>query len=415
MVFIRINWTLWTLVLDTVGIYNICKIHILNYLKINTMKKLVTLLAFSFIPLVSFGQIMIEPKNKENSEIDITKFEENVISVRLGGRLGAKFYINYGPRKKNLIGRTVSAPFKVRKKTKIYDGKILIKIQDSDDLISYFIKYGYKYEGTNTKSYTNQSNRQVNTSSNLTFINEPANYIVLIIGQSNTHHGRGFDSELDKPIKNIKQLGRFGNDNMQIIPAIEPLHHHTPDRDKIGFSLTFSKMLKDYLNTEKNIILVPCGFGGTGFRANNWNKDDVLYSDAVYRVKYILENYPDSELLAVLWHQGESDLGSLSYEKDLDNFIVDLRNDLNAFDVPFILGGMVPFWVDELKERQQLQEIISNTLFRHNLIGYANPEFPFRIQKEDNLFDKAHFDAKGQRELGKRYFNEYLRLKNSKN
>ena len=39
MVFIRINWTLFTPLLGTVGIYNICKIHILNYLKTNTMKK----------------------------------------------------------------------------------------------------------------------------------------------------------------------------------------------------------------------------------------------------------------------------------------------------------------------------------------------------------------------------------------
>ena len=240
--------------------------------------------------------------------------------------------------------------------------------------------------------------------------NEPTNYIVLIIGQSNTHWGIGFDSELDKPIETIKQLGRKGNDNMQIIPAIEPLHHHTASENQIGFGLTFSKLLKDYLNTEKNIILVPCGFGGTSFRENYWNKGDDLYSDAVYRVKYILENYPDSELTSILWHQGESDLGSLSYEKDLDKFIVNLRNDLNAFDVPFILGGMVPFWVDEFKERQQQQEIISNTINRHNFIGYANPEFPFRIEKEDNLYDMIHFDADGQRELGKRYFEEYLRL-----
>ena len=34
------------MVLDTVGIYNICKIHILNYLKTNTMKKLLLVLLF---------------------------------------------------------------------------------------------------------------------------------------------------------------------------------------------------------------------------------------------------------------------------------------------------------------------------------------------------------------------------------
>ena len=46
MVFIRINWRLFNCFLDTVGIYNICKIHILNYLKTNTMKKLLLVLLF---------------------------------------------------------------------------------------------------------------------------------------------------------------------------------------------------------------------------------------------------------------------------------------------------------------------------------------------------------------------------------
>ena len=54
MVFIRINWTLFTPLLDTVGIYNICKIHILNYLKTNTMKKL--LLFLLLISFISYSQ-----------------------------------------------------------------------------------------------------------------------------------------------------------------------------------------------------------------------------------------------------------------------------------------------------------------------------------------------------------------------
>ena len=240
--------------------------------------------------------------------------------------------------------------------------------------------------------------------------NEPTNYVVLIVGQSNTHAGIGYDLELDKSVDGIKQLGRFGNDNMKIIDATEPLHNHTASENKIGFGLTFSKLLKNYLKTEKNIILVPCGFGGTGFSRNNWNKGDELYSDAVARVKYVMENNPGSELTAMLWHQGESDVGSMSYENDLDNFINDIRTDLNATDVPFILGGMVPFWVEKYDERIKQQDIISNTVNRHNLTGYANPELPFRIEKEDNYFDEIHFDAVGQRELGKRYFSEFIRL-----
>ena len=241
---------------------------------------------------------------------------------------------------------------------------------------------------------------------------DPNNYIILVIGQSNTHAGIGFDVELDKPVKGIKQLGRFGADNMKIIEAVEPIQHHTKNKTKIGFSFTFAKLLKNHINSDSNIILVPCGFGGTGFKDNRWNKGDDLYNDAIKRVKSTVKNYPGSKLITILWHQGEKDVGSKSYQTDLDNFIVNLRNDLNAKDVPFILGGMVPFWVDKSTQRQQQQNIISSTVNRHIKIGYANPEIPFRIKKNDDEFDAIHYDAYGQRELGKRYFNEFLRLKN---
>lgn len=241
---------------------------------------------------------------------------------------------------------------------------------------------------------------------------EPNNHIILVIGQSNTHAGIGFDSHLDKPVDGIKQLGRFGVGNMKLIEAVEPIQHHTKNKTKIGFSFTFAKLLKNHINSNSNIILVPCGFGGTGFKDNRWNKGDDLYNDAIKRVKSIVKNYPDSKLITILWHQGEKDVGSTSYQTDLDNFIINLRNDLDAHDVPFIVGGMVPFWVDQSSERKKQQKIISNTVNRHVKIGYADPEIPFRIKKIDDEFDAIHYDADGQRELGKRYFNEFLRLKN---
>ena len=191
---------------------------------------------------------------------------------------------------------------------------------------------------------------------------DPNNYIILVIGQSNTHAGIGFDVELDKPVKGIKQLGRFGTDNMKIIEAVEPIQHHTKNKTKIGFSFTFAKLLKNQLNSDSNIILIPCGFGGTGFKDNRWNKGDDLYNDAIKRVKSTVKNYPDSKLITILWHQGEKDIGSNSYQTDLDNFIINLRNDLDANDVPFIVGGMVPFWVDQVFTKEKNNRILYQTL-----------------------------------------------------
>ena len=79
--------------------------------------------------------------------------------------------------------------------------------------------------------------------------------VILIAGQSNTHAGIGFNSNLDSPVSEIKQLGRFGEDNMRLIEAKEPLQHHTAENNKIGFGLTYAKLLFEYLNEDKKIYM----------------------------------------------------------------------------------------------------------------------------------------------------------------
>lgn len=237
--------------------------------------------------------------------------------------------------------------------------------------------------------------------------------IILVVGQSNTHAGLGLDPILDAQEEGIYQVGRFDNNNC-IIEATEPLDHHTRTEGRIGFALTFAKLLQQNDQDSSDILIVPCGYGGTGFIDNHWNKTNDLYEDAVARVRHVSELYPTGELVAILWHQGETDvyLGNANYQQNLDRFITDIRNEVGSDSVPFILGGMVPYWVNQAADRQQQQQLIAATPTRLGRIGYADPTVPFLIEKTDNTFDDIHFDAAGQRELGIRYFNQFLLLRN---
>ena len=233
--------------------------------------------------------------------------------------------------------------------------------------------------------------------------------VILIIGQSNTHYGIGFDSILDAPDSLIYQLGRHNSNDLEVILAEEPLHHHTIQSQKIGFGLTFAKeYVQDYPNRE--VLLIPCGYGGTGFVDNRWNKGDDLYNDAIDRVNFILENYSGSQIKVILWHQGEQDAihDNNNYQLSLDRFINDIRLDIYSDSVPFILGGMVPYWVESDMNRMFFQNTISETPSRVFNTGYADPCIPFVILKDDNNYDEIHYDAAGQRELGRRYYKEYI-------
>jgi len=242
-----------------------------------------------------------------------------------------------------------------------------------------------------------------------TAIYEPYN-IILIMGQSNTHFGIESDPSLDSSILEIKQLGRFGDDNMEVVVAKEPLQYHSGHSGRIGFGLTYAKLIHNYLNQNKKTIIIPSGNYATGFQSKRWNKGDDLYNDAVKRVKYVMSHNSESKLVSILWHQGESDVGFSNYQIALDSFIVNIRADLQADSVPFIVGGMVPFWVNQRETRKRHQLIISSSVNRHKFVGYANPELPFVIEKTNDTIDEIHYNADGQLELGKRYFEEFKKI-----
>lgn len=235
--------------------------------------------------------------------------------------------------------------------------------------------------------------------------------IILIVGQSNTHSGIGIDPLLDAPDPAIFQLGRFDDHNNQIIPAVEPLEHYTLNPQKIGFALSFAKMYKSrFLLPGRKILIIPCGMGDTGFRKRRWNKGDDLYEDAVDRSNRMLAGHPRSKMIAILWHQGEADLNNPSYQSALDNMIRNMRSDIKSGSgqqLPFILGGMVPYWVDQDPSRMAVENIIKSTPERVEFAGYADPRNPSLIQKENPDTDATHYNAAGRENLQKDISRRY--------
>ena len=236
--------------------------------------------------------------------------------------------------------------------------------------------------------------------------------VFLVAGQSNTYYGLGYDSILDKPAPGIYQLGRVDPNNMKIIEAKEPLQHFFTKPNRVGFALTFAKLYDQYCDYKKNILIIPCAMDWTGFADSSWKRGDCLYNDATTRANYVLKNYPKSKLKAILWCQGERDVGNKKFQAWLDSMIVGFRKDIAGDNskTPFILGGMVPFWIEKDNERIVQQKIIKNTPYRMPYSGYADPYIPFRISKQNNDSDVYHYNAEGQREMGKRFFEVYKKI-----
>jgi len=136
--------------------------------------------ALLFIPLISFGQIVIYDtyKTVENVNVDtswnatttvisdtlnIAEIQDEFIQIQLGYR----FHLLSTSEHKNVkMWRTRN-----QKKWNVFDGDKLISLTDEIDILNFFDKYGFELFKTDTKnarssSYTYFSKNQSFTSTN---------------------------------------------------------------------------------------------------------------------------------------------------------------------------------------------------------------------------------------------------------
>lgn len=219
---------------------------------------------------------------------------------------------------------------------------------------------------------------------------------ILLIGQSNMG-GRGFKEEVEPIVnKNIFVL-RNGRWRAMYIPV-------NPDRVTSGVNLAES--FADLYAKEKGVEvgLIPCADGGSSL--DQWCVGGLLFDHACYQAELASRT---STIAAVLWHQGESDTtGALypHYEKKLTKIFNALRDKLDLYDVPFLVGGLgdyLPAYYGH-DNYKKVNEALVNMAKKDPMIGFVSAEG--LVPNPDNL----HFSAPSLREFGVRYYNEFLKL-----
>ncbi|WP_041140014.1 sialate O-acetylesterase [Beduini massiliensis] len=220
---------------------------------------------------------------------------------------------------------------------------------------------------------------------------------VLLIGQSNMA-GRGFLNEVT-PIYN-ENIFMLRNGRWQMMT--EPIHF---DRSVAGVGLAAS-FAQAWCNANKNeqIGLIPCAEGGSSI--DEWNKEGALFRHAVSEAKFAMEN---SELIAILWHQGESDGRSEKYKnyyQKLNVLVNSFRKELRALEIPFIVGGLG----DYLGKSGFGKSCVEYDLINKELHKYAENNKNCYFVTGEKLYsnpDGIHINAESQRRFGIRYFKAY--------
>ncbi len=176
-----------------------------------------------------------------------------------------------------------------------------------------------------------------------------------------------------------------------------------PDRSFSGVNLaeSFAEAYSQKYNVD--VGLICCADGGT--KLSQWMPGELLFDNAVNNAKLAART---SEIVGVLWHQGESDCEDEpyhTYQARLETMMQALRNELELNDVPFILGGLgdyLEFY--PLKNYIHLNHALEDIATCNEMVGFASAKG--LTSNPDNL----HFNAQSLYEFGIRYFEEFEKL-----
>lgn len=226
--------------------------------------------------------------------------------------------------------------------------------------------------------------------------------LFLLIGQSNMA-GRGLIEEQDRVAH--PRVNMFSKED-KWVPAVEPVHFDRPDRLGVGLGRSFAVTLAASA-PNATIGLIPCAMGGSAL--DEWKPGGKLYDEAVRRTKLAMVS---GRLRGILWHQGEADSNNLdrarSYAARWHEVMTTLRKDLNAADVPIVVGELGRFLYTREKNDYPYARMVGEqqaafSVAEHK-VGFASSE------GLGHKGDVLHFDSPALREFGRRYAHAFLAL-----
>lgn len=255
--------------------------------------------------------------------------------------------------------------------------------------------------------------------SDLPNLDSPNYKVVLLIGQSNAAGcDSGKDEFLDYPDNKVLLYCAGGLMSWkypyQLVRAVEKIPNFEgwiSSPDGVTFATHFAKKLT-FVHPNSVIVIIPVARGNTGFSTGEWSLGGYLRELAVSVTNRFLSEYPNSELEAMIWHQGERDIDSgtdpLVWRGYVEDMIKDFRTRItNASKVPFIAGQVSRQWGSGIRAIF-FNKYVSEIFKRVDYADYASSE-NCEVYGNGN---EIHFNDKGIRLLAERYFSGYLACRN---
>ena len=180
------------------------------------------------------------------------------------------------------------------------------------------------------------------------------------------------------------------------------------------FSLSFAReyIQKGRLKDGRKLLILRAAVGGTGFSDKRWGLQDDLFIMMTEMIKTSLALNPENRLVALLWHQGETDAqNAASYDmhfKNLSALVNAVRTAYSRPDLPFVAGDFVHHW--KLKNIDACEPVAEAVKDVCESIGNGRFVETSGLLSNDQAVgdgDDIHFCRESLYELGRKYFDAF--------
>ena len=195
------------------------------------------------------------------------------------------------------------------------------------------------------------------------------------------------------------------------------------NRIQSNFALAFAR---DYIRSGllapgRKLLILRSAVGGTGFLDGRWHMEGDLYLQMLEMVRTALALNRENRLVALLWHQGETDaiLGATreQHRRHLEALLTSVRNVFGVPQLPFVAGDFVHHWE---RDNQAICEGVVGAMrdlcdaLPH--CGFVETDgLPSNTQEPENQgldpVECIHFSREALYGLGHRYFRMFLTLR----
>lgn len=230
-------------------------------------------------------------------------------------------------------------------------------------------------------------------------------HLFLLAGQSNMAGRGSVEAEQEKDGR-VFALNKDG----EWVVAQDPLHFDKPKVVGVGLGRTFAADYAD-ANPDISVGLIPCAVGGSPIESwipggmheqtKSYPLDDTLKRVAIARKSGVLKG--------ILWHQGESNSNerrSAGYEAKLAQLVDNLRTQFGDPQLPFVIGQLGIFkekpWNEFRVRVDGAHKRLASTLHKSAFVSSLGL---------GHKGDITHFNSDGYRELGHRYYQAFMRAK----